>query len=192
MNEANWFASINHDALVRYLIRKGKASRRKLRLFVCAASRPVSTEAGRAARALIERYADGEASAEELAGLRVQGCAWDRMQISRMAVADSELDQVALYRVSGDRLHTTWLVREVFGNPFRPVAADPGWLDHAGGTAGRLAREIYESRQYADLPILADALEDAGCTSAVILEHFREPGRHVLGCWALDSVLSKE
>jgi hypothetical protein len=191
MNEANWFASINHDALIRYLIRKDKASLRKLRLFICAASRPVSTEAGRAARVLVERYADGEASAEELAGLRVQGCAWDRMQISRMAVADPALDQVALYRVSGDRLHTVWVVREIFGNPFRPVAANPAWLDHAGGTVGRLARSIYESRQFADLPILADALEDAGCTSAALLDHFREPGQHVRGCWALDSVLCK-
>jgi len=55
----------------------------------------------------------------------------------------------------------------------------------------RLARAIYEEGRCGDLPILADALEDAGCTDADILEHCRSAGPHVRGCWLLD-LLRKE
>lgn len=80
------------------------------------------------------------------------------------------------------------LVREIFGNPFRPVHFDPSWR-----TSGVLApaRGIYEWRDFAALPALADALEHAGCASGELLGHLRSPGPHVLGCWALDLVLQK-
>ena len=55
-----------------------------------------------------------------------------------------------------------------------------------------LAEAIYDDRRFADLPILADALEDAGCTSADVLDHCRTPGEHVRGCWVVDLVLEKE
>jgi hypothetical protein len=82
------------------------------------------------------------------------------------------------------------LLRDVFGNPFRPVAFDPGWR---APTAVALARQMDDAdpdeRDYAAMPILADALQDAGCDSADLLGHLRGPGRHVLGCWALDLIL---
>jgi hypothetical protein len=81
------------------------------------------------------------------------------------------------------------LVREVFGSPFRPVALDPTAL---GETVPALARGIYEERAFDRLPILADALEEAGCIEADILAHCRSPGPHVSGCWAVDVVLGKE
>jgi hypothetical protein len=60
-----------------------------------------------------------------------------------------------------------------------------------GGVACRLADGIYEGRRFGDLPVLADLLDEAGCTDAARLGHLREPGPHALGCWALDAVLGK-
>jgi hypothetical protein len=54
-----------------------------------------------------------------------------------------------------------------------------------------LAQTVYDKRAFERLPILADALEDAGCTDAELLAHFRSPGPHVRGCFALDAVLGK-
>jgi hypothetical protein len=55
-----------------------------------------------------------------------------------------------------------------------------------------LAKAIYGERAFDRLPILADALEEAGCTNAELLGHCRQPGVHVRGCWVVDLVLGKE
>lgn len=83
------------------------------------------------------------------------------------------------------------LLHDIFGNPFRPVAIDPVWLTWHDGTVRQLAQAIYDDRRFADLPILADALEEAGCDQADILAHFRVPGQHVRGCWAVELLLAK-
>jgi hypothetical protein len=81
------------------------------------------------------------------------------------------------------------LVRDIFGNPFRPVALDASWLTP---TVVQLARGIYDERAFDRLPILADALQDAGCDNDDVLNHCRDPkGAHVRGCWVVDLVLSK-
>jgi hypothetical protein len=81
------------------------------------------------------------------------------------------------------------LIRDIFGNPFRPVAFLPAWRTD---TAMSLARQMYESREFGAMPILADALQDAGCDSDALLNHLRDTGAaHVRGCWALDLVLGK-
>jgi len=80
------------------------------------------------------------------------------------------------------------LLRDIFGNPFRPVAVDPSWLT---GNVISLATAIYDDRAFDRLPILADALEDAGCDNEEILNHCRQPGEHVRGCWAVDLVLGR-
>jgi hypothetical protein len=84
------------------------------------------------------------------------------------------------------------LAHEVFGNPFRKVTIEPAWLHAADGAALALARWIDEERRYEELPYLADALTDAGCTEEALLRHLRERGGHVRGCWALDAVLGRE
>lgn len=81
------------------------------------------------------------------------------------------------------------LVREVFGNPYRLTPPDPAWLDWNSGTVVLLARGIYEDRAFDRMPILADALEDAGCANTDILEHCRGAHEHVRGCWVLDLLL---
>jgi hypothetical protein len=83
------------------------------------------------------------------------------------------------------------LLRDIFGNPFRPVSVDPAWLAWSDGAVVRVARAIYEERAFDRLPILADALMDAGCDNQVILDHCRDAGPHVRGCWALDLILGK-
>jgi len=81
------------------------------------------------------------------------------------------------------------LFREILGNPFRPVAFDPSWRT---STAVAIAKGMYDSRDFSAMPILADALQDAGCEHADILDHCRGPGPHVRGCWVVDLVLGKE
>jgi hypothetical protein len=81
------------------------------------------------------------------------------------------------------------LVRDTFGNPFRPVALAPEWRTD---TVPGIAHQMYESRDFAAMPILADALQDAGCDSADILDHCRGLGPHVRGCWVVDLLLAKE
>jgi hypothetical protein len=80
------------------------------------------------------------------------------------------------------------LLRDIFGNPFRPVTFDPAW--RAADTSGIAAR-MYDSRDFSAMPILADALEEAGCTNPDLLLHAREPGVHIRGCWVVDLVLGK-
>jgi hypothetical protein len=81
------------------------------------------------------------------------------------------------------------LVKDVVGNPFRrAAAAEPAWRT---ATVLALGCGIYEERAFDRLAILADALEDAGCTDRAFLDHCRGPGPHVRGCWAVDLLLGK-
>jgi hypothetical protein len=90
------------------------------------------------------------------------------------------------------RDQTSWqpLIHDVFGNPFRPVTFSPQWRTD---TAVSLAQQMYEAREFSAMPILADALQDAGCDNDDILTHCRDPKQvHVRGCWVVDLVLGKE
>ncbi|MBL8795551.1 MAG: hypothetical protein JNM56_16720 [Planctomycetia bacterium] len=80
------------------------------------------------------------------------------------------------------------MLKDIFGNPFRPVAFNSAWRT---ATVVSFAQGIYAERAFDRLPILADALEDAGCDNADILKHCREPGEHVRGCWCVDLLLGK-
>ena len=81
------------------------------------------------------------------------------------------------------------LLRDIFGNPFRPVALDPIWLT---SDVVALARGIYDDRAFDRMPILADALQDAGCNHDDVLTHCRDANAvHVRGCWVVDLLLGK-
>jgi hypothetical protein len=85
------------------------------------------------------------------------------------------------------------LLRDIVGNPFVPSPAmDLGWLQWHNGTAAGLASAIYDERRFQDLPILADALEDAGCTNTGILTHCRQGGEHARGCWVVDTLFARK
>jgi hypothetical protein len=83
------------------------------------------------------------------------------------------------------------LLHCLFGNPFRPVSLVPAWLAWNDSTLPRLAQTIYEDRSFDLLPILADALEEAGCGNPDMLAHCRRPGEHARGCWVVDLLLGK-
>jgi hypothetical protein len=84
------------------------------------------------------------------------------------------------------------LLVELFGNPFRPSPSFPPTVSAwNGATVIKFAQAIYDERRFADLPILADALEEAGSTDEAILSHCRQPGEHVRGCWVVDLLLGK-
>jgi hypothetical protein len=102
-----------------------------------------------------------------------------------------DLKDHAMIRKAND---TEWtlqstLLREVFGNPFQPVTFDSSWRSCTGAS---LAQAIYDERAFDRMPILADALEDSGCTNQDILAHCRGPEPHVRGCWVVDLLIRKE
>jgi hypothetical protein len=97
------------------------------------------------------------------------------------------------------RRHLGTLLRDVFGPlPFGPVAVDAGWLAWHGGVIPNLARAVYEERELPSgqldagrLAVLADMLEEAGCSDPQLLGHLRSPGPHVRGCFTVDAILGK-
>jgi hypothetical protein len=98
------------------------------------------------------------------------------------------LGQEHLTNESDAQIKLLW---DVVGNPFRPVAIAPNSLTWHSGAVPTLAQVIYEEHHFDDLPVLADALEEAGCTDSEILNHCRGPGPHVRGCWVIDLILGK-
>jgi hypothetical protein len=85
------------------------------------------------------------------------------------------------------------LLRDIAGSPLRPPPVlAPAVLAYNGRAALRIAEVIYEGRRFNELPVLADLLEEAGCTDVDLLGHLRGPGPHALGCWALDLILAKQ
>jgi hypothetical protein len=123
-------------------------------------------------------------------------------RIAAATAAVNAIDAVqAARRISGtERTGQASLLRELLGNPFRPPPTiDPAWLTWNHGTVVRLAQSAYEERQLpagtldnARLAVLADALEEAGCTNQDILYHCRSGGEHVRGCWVVDALLGKK
>jgi hypothetical protein len=88
-----------------------------------------------------------------------------------------------------EELEQVTLARDIFGNPFRSVTFEPDWRT---STAVALAKQMYDSRDFSAMPILADALQDAGCDNDDVLNHCRDAaGVHVRGCWVVDLVLGK-
>jgi hypothetical protein len=194
-----------------------RTSERKRRLFACACCREVwhllADERGRHALETAEQFADGQASKAELRRAR-RGV---RTARDNLPVTDVILtrDWAAYWAVEvatteGAYWHAPRLVptetgsegappaaqaallRHLMGNPFRPVTIDSAWLAWKDGTVIRLAEAIYQERRFEDLPILADALEESGCTDPDLLGHLRGPGPHLRGCWLVDALLRKE
>jgi hypothetical protein len=88
------------------------------------------------------------------------------------------------------RSQCDWL-RDIFAPPGLPLADVSAWSESRNGLVSRMARAAYLDRTFMDLPVLADALEDAGCADTEILAHLRGPGVHVRGCWAVDLLLGR-
>jgi hypothetical protein len=194
MKEAEWLACGDPRAMLRFL--RGKVSERKLRLFACSFARErISCEGGEdalqgwaTAVGTAEQMADGEPCGE-LGGLaKFYVC----MPSAWRAAEEGSVEFVMDRGGKNGSHYQRFLVqtfREIFGNPFRPVTFSPSWRT---SDVLLLARGIYAEKAFDRMPILADALQDAGCDSEPILDHLRDPhATHVRGCWALDLVLDK-
>jgi hypothetical protein len=119
-------------------------------------------------------------------------CAARRLHTAAVGAAgDPNTHRTARQAASADVCqYRITLLRDIFGPPcFRPVDSDSSWRTEI---VTNLAQAIYSDKAFDRLPILADALEEAGCTNAELLSHCRGRGPHVRGCWALDLVLGKE
>ena len=106
-------------------------------------------------------------------------------RLSRRLAAGASWTMAARYTSA----HLPAIIRDLFGNPFRPASAGAGCLT---ATVASLAEVIYAERAFDRLPVLADALEEAGCEDGVVLGHCRGDGPHVRGCWVVDMLLGKE
>jgi hypothetical protein len=214
MTEEVWLRGDQAETMLRFA--GDRVSERKRRLACAACCRhlwDLLPEAARQTLAVVERFADGQASSEELAAAReaisrLPGNAGAAVVVS----ANNPLSTGAVVGVTRSvcgALHTvrdrSWeeerhlqavLIRDILDNPFQTVSPDPSWCEP---TVRALAKAAYEERRSPDgsldvdlLGILADALEDAGCAHAGILEHLRSPGPHAPGCWPLDLLLTKK
>jgi hypothetical protein len=213
MTEAEWLAA-DRDSIRRAVSQFGP---RRQRLIMCASCRllgelliPAATEA----LDVLEEFADtGKTKAairrvrKSITALQLDQCRqfgpsarwlplraieiiatdkvirYDAEAVVGALVADDGLTRKAARR----RLFVPY--SDIFGNPFRSVPFSPAWRTD---TALSLARTMYDSREFSAMPILGDALQDAGCDNEDVLTHCRGPGTHVRGCWVCDLVLRKE
>jgi hypothetical protein len=102
--------------------------------------------------------------------------------------ADEKFDRIITRAEKAERKAQCELLRDLFGNPWRPAVIDPAWLRWRDGVVVQMARSIHDEQRFAELPVLADALEEAGCAVPEILGHCRRPGPHVRGCWLIDAL----
>jgi hypothetical protein len=206
VTEEEWLACTDSHKMLMHL--EGKVSGRKLRLFGCACCRRIwhlfTDERSREVIEVAERYADGGASDDELNAASRAAWAVSSHSLGRpAAVAEAAAEATWGHDAFGGAYHASLLtynvfyavgeaasesivqcdlLRDIIGNPFRPVIPDPGWQTTNAVT---LARTMYDSRDFTALPLLADLLEEAGCP-AEVSAHCRGPGPHVRGCWVID------
>ena len=215
MDEAEWLACDEPAEMLELLRDRGQLSERKARLFAVLCCRRVWDalyDIEQRAAAVAERYLEG------LAGETERAAAFEEIRRTAMSVYGQDGSPVALDLLDREGRFAAeavllllpeppsaallekriWcsLLREIVGNPYRPITLDLAWRTTA---VLALAQAAYEERRLptgtldADqLAILADALEEAGCTAAAILNHCRANSVHVRGCWVVDLLLDKK
>jgi hypothetical protein len=187
MTEEEWLASQLVDVLLRSLDSLNPTERKGL-LFVVAVdhfypSLPNSLQIIEC----LEQFADGIASREELdAVYRDSNTGFEGVPFNTFRIRNAE-SLVPHDRES--QIIGSQLVRCIFGNPYRPVALNPSWLT---STVLALANGIYNEKAFDRMPILADALQDAGCDNEEVLNHCRQQGVHVRGCWLIDLLTDRK
>jgi hypothetical protein len=212
MTEEEWLAATDPRPMIGFL--RGMLTDRKARLFTVACCRLIShlfaDRQSQEAVAMGERYAEGKMSNDDLDGIwasvgndlsdRVRDASWWADEAAEWAV-DIFYKNGLVYRAAARAARSVInakpnsvreqqaLLRCIVGNPFRPVAIDPRWLT---STVADLARLIYDERAFDRLPILADALMDAGCDNDDVLNHCRSAGPHVRGCWVVDLLTGRK
>jgi hypothetical protein len=217
VTEDEWLTATDPMPMLRYL--RARENERSRRLFECACCRRVWRELtdrrSRQAVEVAEDYADGLATDEHLEAVADDADkAWPKdvsqfesgghLLVSAAAynvalpmgwwggapafVPPSSIVQEAAEDPSLERIAQVRLLRDIVGNPFHLVAVDAAWLTP---TVVALADAICADRAFDRMPVLADALEEAGCDHPDVLSHCRGDGPHVRGCWVVDLVLGK-
>jgi ATP-dependent Clp protease ATP-binding subunit ClpA len=105
------------------------------------------------------------------------------------AVAEQDFEKAAHLRDEADRRRRrrwTLLPGWVSANPI-----EPSWLSGNDAAVLKIARAIAAAHRWQDLPALADALEQVGCTEPEVLNHCRQPGEHGRRCWVVDWLLGQ-
>lgn len=223
MTEEQWLACDSPMCLLRYRAPWGERGQRcrrvrarQLRLCGCACLRLVwewiPDELTRTAIKVAERFAEGDATDEERSKMRDtvmrMACSTSgmRARLGNAAVAllrgPKRFDLSQVLTLASTRQRDTGpllqqqasLLRDILGNPFRPVPDAAGWRTTETQVVARaaIAGRCPSSGRLdpADMAVLADALEDAGCTDLGILSHLRS-AQHVQGCWAVDLIWGK-
>jgi hypothetical protein len=156
-----------------------------------AADKATSAAAKEAAWAAIEpadaAWATLRTAIEDAARDICKAAAWAAAKAAGAAATAAQEETAG----AAERKAQAALLRDLFGNPFRPFHVDPACLSWRDGTVLKMAQAIYDDRAFDRLPILADALEEAGCSDPILLAHLRGPGPHVRGCFAVDALLGK-
>jgi hypothetical protein len=221
MTERDWLGPVDFDLLIDACLwlADQKKNRRNLRLWGCACCRRLGDllpdRRSLAALEVAERLADGLAKRDEVrkardaaklvpqpqrgrgtpaefaarsAVLTLHPGIIDCSQTAAVGAAIALSESGAKSREDEEQAQFE-LLRDVF-NPFRKVKFDKEWRTD---TTVALAKQMYESRDFGAMPILADALQDAGCEEVAVLSHCRDAKQvHVRGCWAVDLVLGKK
>jgi hypothetical protein len=220
MDEKEWLATTRNAQYMVFTLKtlghpKTKAGRRKLRMFACGCCRAVwhllREPCLRTGVEVAERFADGEAKKDDLADANT------RVEQEWFAGRTPAADPIAEWYAATYALETCGataydaafamtslspsshggsigepmlcdLLRCVFGNPFKKPEFPKKWRTE---TVTALATAIYADHAFDRLPILADALEEAGCDDPAMLGHLRGSGPHCRGCWVLDLALGK-
>jgi hypothetical protein len=212
MTEEEWLACDRDDTMLHWLGKRAFGNRgrdRKLRLFACACVRrfwpDLQSESVKRAVEMSEAWADCQVPMRELQAVQrsLRGV-WPGSGDHTPEVTPDVAAVMAAGTRSGLKCASfctgffnpreqaqAVLLRDIFGNPFRIVTVAPAWLTWNDGTAPKLAQAIYDERAFDRMPVLADALEEAGCADADILDHCRQQEVHVRGCWVLDALLGK-
>jgi hypothetical protein len=214
MTEEEWFAATDAAALVSTAERT--ASPRKLRLFMVGVCRRgwdrYGIPAVRTMFETAEQYADGAAVGAAVDDLRQRTESrwfWGIPVDPLLCPVGQERAAVGAFLTAianGVSPHTAdpasseeWtrseqcararVLRGIVGNPWRPAELEREWLT---STVTLIAKQMYEAREFSAMPILADALQDAGCDNDAVLTHCRDTSAtHVRGCWVVDLVLGK-
>jgi hypothetical protein len=221
MTEQAWLACKDLDVMLRFLEGKVSERKLRLFVVACCRRVPrlMREDVCRRAVDLAERFADGAVSRTDLEEVRnvvareaAQGRGWSAHRAVRIiasSCADPHFTSSCVHAVAlarrfavvskreENRLQIS-LLKDIVGNPFRAGLVDGSWFAWNDATIPRLAQAAYDERHLPTgrldndrLAVLADALEEAGCTNSDILGHCRGPGPHVRGCFVVDALLAK-
>jgi hypothetical protein len=207
MTEKDWLEATRPDPLLRHVA--GKVSARKMALFTAACHRRALRGPGAGAQVYtLELCEQAEKMGPDDPHTWSDGMSCESLIPAAVrlhfppAVLDAVRDRRTATTAAWSRWQAAWeeamqaervvqcdLARDIFGNPFRPVVLDLGWLRDNALRALGIARTIYDAGTFDDLPILADMLEEAGLDNRDLLDHLRSGCVHTRGCWALDLLL---